>query len=120
MRQCSVCDCSAEYNFLLWSRRCRDHFVQRRQAEGNIYREQYIPLNLRFNLPPCNVRFNNPQHVNGCFVEFHKCAIENLTQAKKLQYFANLGTNAINSKSVVKHVSFQYGLQTDLTTSYFQ
>lgn len=48
-------------------------------------------------ITPCNIGFNNPQHVDRSFVELDECAIKNLTQAKKLQHLTDLGADAIDA-----------------------
>lgn len=55
-----------------------------------------------FHSPPCNVGFNNPQHVDRSFVEFYKRAIKNLTQAEKLQHLADLRADTIGTRTQKK------------------
>lgn len=56
-----------------------------------------IRSNCAFHLPPGNVGFNNPQHVDGGFVEFYKGAVKNLPQAQELQNLANLWADTVGT-----------------------
>lgn len=49
------------------------------------------------NLPPRNVRFCDPEHVNGSLVKLDEHTVEDLTETHQLQNFADLWADAVDT-----------------------
>lgn len=56
-------------------------------------------------LPPSNVRLSNPEHVDGGLVQLDKHPVEDLAQTKKLQNFANLWADTVDTRKDDRSIS---------------
>lgn len=68
------------------------------QNENIFILQLKLYLAIRKALPPSNVRFSNPEHVDGSLVQLDKHAIEDLAQTEKLQNFADFGADTIDTR----------------------
>lgn len=50
-------------------------------------------------LPPGNVRLSDPEHVDGGLVQLDEHAVENLAQTEKLQNFADLWADTVDTRN---------------------
>ncbi len=54
--------------------------------------------NVKQDLPPCDVRFTQPQHVDGSLVQLEEGSIVNLSQSEQLHHFTWAWVNSIDTE----------------------